>query len=175
MRPTWPIALLTLALLAGCGSTAAPAAGPATSGGVPTSAGQTAGGGSSRLQCPAETDVARTLGITVTRADDPIRNSTTVVACSYGGKRADGGGTGVMVRLQVGDAQREYNALKATTAAQGYPVTDMSGLGDEAFTYVVAKVDLHGLSARKGDFTVYVTSQSSFEQEAALVNLIFAR
>jgi hypothetical protein len=173
---SWPIVLFILPLLAGCGTNPAPAAGPPAAGGGPTSAGHstgTSGATSAGPQCPAGTDVGQTLGITVTHADDPVRNDTSVV-CGYGGTRADGGGTGATIRLQTGDAQREYEALKGTAGAQGYPTTDKSGVGDEAFTYSIARANLDFLVARKGEFVVFISAQASFDQEVALANLLIS-
>src|SRR5215831_15778449 len=117
MRPTRPIALLTLALLAGCGPAAAPTAGPPvagppSAGGAPTSAGRSTGGNSAGPQCPADADVSRTLGVTVANDGAPARFGTMSAVCTYNGKRADGGLTSVQVHMQIGDAQREYDALK---------------------------------------------------------------
>jgi hypothetical protein len=174
MRSTLPIGLLALALLAGCGPAADPQAGPPSApGGAPTSAAGGSGGGGTGPQCPADADILKTLGITVTRDQDPQRFGTTAVVCSYDGKLSNGQGTSVMARLQVGAAAAEYASFTTTLPAQGYTISDRSGVGDKAFTFVLG-AGLNGLVALKGDKTIYIAAPASFDQEVALANVFFA-
>ena len=180
MRPTVPIAVLTLAALAGCGPTAGPSAagqGPTSAAGAPgaaTSAGTT-GGNRAGPQCPADADIMSTLGVSVTNDHDPARNGTTSVVCGYDGKRADGKITSIQVHMQIGDAKAEYDALKKTAADQHYTTSDRSGIGDQAFTFANADYGLNYLVALKGDMMVDIAAQAPFEQEVALANLLFTR
>ena len=177
MRPTLPLGVLTLALLAGCGSAADPparAGGPPSAGGAPTSASQSIGGSGAGPQCPADADIAKTLGITVTQGQEAARSGTTSVVCSYDGKGADGNITSVQVHMQIGDAEAEYAALKATAADQHYTTSDRSGAGDEAFTFANASYGLNYLVARRGDKMVDIAAQVPFDKEVALANLLLA-
>jgi len=174
MRPILPIAVLTLSLLAGCGQNAGPSAdqGPTSAGGAPTPTGRSTGAGP---QCPADADLTKTLGITVTNDHDPVRSSTTSAVCSYDGKRADGRAASVQVHLQLGGAKAEYDALKKTAADQHYTTSDRSGIGDEAFTFANNDYGINYLVVLEGDLMVDIAAQASFEQETALANLLFAR
>jgi len=177
MRPALPIAVLTVALLAGCGPTASPpasAGGPTSAGGAPTSAGRSTADKSAGPQCPADADIAKNLGVTVTSDNSPARSGTTAVVCGYNAKKADGGGTAVQVHIQIGDAKAEYNALKATAADQHYTTTDRSGIGDEAFTFANTSFGINYLVVLKGDMMVDIASPATFEQETGLANLLLA-
>ena len=172
MRATWPAALLALALLAGCGSNSngSPQAGPPAPGPANTT---TAGAKTSgAVQCPENSVITDTLGITVTSTDaEAARSGDKTVVCHYDGTKA-GGRTGVTLRLQTDASHSTYTNFKGTTIGQKYTPTDRSGVGDEAFTYViVAGSDpLNGLVARKGGVFVFVSAQVSFDQLIALFN-----
>jgi hypothetical protein len=158
MRPARPIAVLTVAVLAGCG---------------PTSAGRSTGAQSAGIPCPTDADLAKTLGFTVTNANDPVRSGTDSVVCSYDGKRADGKVTSVQVHMVTGlDAGREYGGLKQTAADQHYTTSDRSGVGDEAFTFTNASYSLNYLVVLKDKKEVDISAQVPFEQEVALANLL---
>jgi hypothetical protein len=172
-----PIALLAVALLAGCGSTASPPAqaqGPTSAGGTPASAGRATGGKGAGPQCPADADITKTLGVTVTSDNTPARSGTTSVVCGYNATKADGGGTAVQVHMQIGDARAEYGALKQSAADQHYTTSDRSGIGDQAFTFSNASYGINYLVALKGDLMVDIAAPATFEQETVLANLLFA-
>jgi len=172
MRATRLFPLLCLALATGCGGTPPPAPAP---GGppAPTSA---AGNGAAEPQCPAESAILSTLGITVTKVKDPTRSGTTSVLCSYDGERAGGKPAVVMVRLQTGASAADMAEYRRKSVAQGLAVTDRSGIGDEAFVYVLGAVPdpLNSLVTRKGDRLVYIASAVSYDQEIVLANQLFA-
>src|SRR5215471_8629055 len=149
MRPGLPLAVLTVALLAGCGATASPPAsggGPAPAGGAPTSTGRSTGGNAAGPQCPADADITKTLGVTVTTDHDPARSGTTSAVCSYDGKGADGKLTSVQVHMQIGGANAEFEALKKSAGAQGYTTSARSGIGDAAFTFANASYGINYLA-----------------------------
>ena len=173
MRATWPTALLALALLTACGPDPQPPAqgGATTAAGAPTSTSAQSGGSP---QCPANSVLASTLGITVTRTDAPARFGTTSIACGYDGTMADGNSANVTLRLQIRASASDYADFRQKSA--GFTLTDKSGVGDEAFTYSFGPGNvLHTIVSRKGDLLVYVSSQASFDQEVALLNVLFQR
>jgi hypothetical protein len=176
MRSTWPAALLALALLTGCGSNsngspqaAPPAPGPATT--APSGA-----KASGAVQCPENSVIADTLGITVTRNDAPARFGDKSIACGYNGTKAGDKLTSVTLRLQTDGSHSDYANFKDQTTAQHYTATDRSGVGDEAFTYPVTNTadPLNALVARKGGVFVYVAAQVSYDQLIALFNKLAA-
>jgi hypothetical protein len=182
MRPVVPIAVLTLALAAGCGPTASPSAGapaagggPTSAGGARTSAGRSPGADGAGPQCPADADITKTLGITVTNDNDPVRSGTTSVVCGYNGKRADGGGTAVQVHMVIGrDAKAEYDGLKTAAVDQHYTTSDRSGIGDEAFTFANSAYNVNFLVVLKGDKVVDISAQATVDKEVDLASLVFA-
>jgi hypothetical protein len=176
MRPTVPAVVIALALAAGCGFAAQqpqqadpPASGPATTSG----SGAGAGGGP---QCPANSVIATTLGIAVTETQEPTRFGTSSVVCTFDGTLSSGTSANVTLRLQTGTSASDYADFRTKSAAQGFSLTDRSGIGDEAFTYVFGPAigPINAVVARKGDLLVYLGSQASFEQEVALLKVLFA-
>ena len=111
----------------------------------------------------------------MTNDHDPVRFGTTSVVCGYDAKRADGVGTAVQVHMQIGDAKREFDALKKSATDQGHTTSDRSGIGDAAFTIAVDAAGLNYLVVLKGEMEADIAAPARFEQEVALANLLFAR
>jgi hypothetical protein len=173
MRATRLFPLLCLALVTGCGGTPSP---PVPAPGGPPATAAAAGNGTAEPQCPAESVILSTLGITVTKVKDPTRSGTTSVLCSYDGERDGGKPAVVMVRLQIRVSAADMAEYRRKSVAQGLAVTDRSGIGDEAFVYVLGAVPdpLNSLVTRKGDRLVYIASAVSYDQEIVLANQLFA-
>ena len=177
MRST--IALLALILLTGCGSSTAggsPPAGPPAPGAATTPADGTAGADTGGTgigggpQCPEDQVIMSTLGVTVAHRQGPIRDAPMTILCDYDGPMADGKTANITLRMQTHTSASDYADFR--TRSESYGITDRTGIGDQAFTYVFGPKSgqLIALVARKGDLLIYLASQASLEQEAALVN-----
>jgi len=129
-------------------------------------------------QCPTTSDITSTLGVTVFLAEDPVRNGDTSVECVYLAKKADGTSGSVAVGVQTGQSHDDYLKLKRHITDDLKLVTsDRSGIGDEAFTYLIgpAATPDNALWTRKGGVMVSIQCPVSLEQQIALANLLFTR
>jgi hypothetical protein len=176
MRST--IALLALILLTGCGSSTTggspPAAGAATTPADGTAGADTGGTGGIGIgggpQCPEDQVIMSTLGVTVAHRQGPIRDAPMTILCDYDGPMADGKTANITLRMQIHTSASDYADFRSRS--ESYGITDRTGIGDQAFTYVFGPKSgqLIALVARKGALLIYLASQASLEQEAALVN-----
>jgi hypothetical protein len=69
-------------------------------------------------------------------------------------------------------AVEEFNAVKIGYGAGGRKVTDISGLGDQAFSSVLTSAagnDTSTVAARKGTFLILMTSRASLDKEKAFM------
>jgi hypothetical protein len=178
------LAVALVLMTAGCGRAAdrPSQAGPPPADATTTSSGDgTAGGGAgdpAQPQCPTVADITSTLGVTVVLAEDPDRNGDSMVECVYLAKKADGSSGSVAVGVQTGQSHDDYLKVKRHITDDLKLVTsDRSGIGDEAFTYLIgpAASPDNALWTRKGKVIVYIQCPVSLEQQVALANLLFTR
>lgn len=69
-------------------------------------------------------------------------------------------------------AVEEFNAVKIGLSAGGRRVTDIRGLGDQAFSSVLTSAagnDTNTIGARKGTFLILMTSRASLDKEQAFI------
>ena len=98
------------------------------------------------------------------------------VVCDYDGMRtAAGAMTGVSLSIGNGVDAARFAGVRASYAERGVFLTDVSAIGDEAFTLSTAAPGLvvTTLIARKGDVLVTLSAQATLVQEIALVKVIF--
>ena len=98
------------------------------------------------------------------------------VVCDYDGMRtAAGAMTGVSLSIGNGVDSARFAGVRASYAERGVFLTDLSAIGDEAFTLSTPAPGLvvTTLIARKGDVLVTLSAQATLEQEIALVTVIF--
>ena len=178
------LAVALVLMTAGCGPTAdqsSQAGPPPADTGTTSNDDGTAGGGTgdpAEPQCPSTSDITDTLGVTVLLAEDPVRNGDTMVECVYLGKKADGSSGGVSVGVWTGQSHDDYLKFKRhITEDLKLATSDRSGIGDEAFTYLIgpAATPDNALWTRKGGVMVSIQCPVSLEQQVALANLLFTR
>ena len=178
------LALALVLMTTGCGPAAdqssqagPPPADTATASNDDGTAGSGAGD-PAEPQCPSTSDITDTLGVTVFLAEDPVRNGDTMVECVYLAKKADGSSGSVAVGVQIGQSHDDYLKVKRHITDDLKLVTsDRSGIGDEAFTYLLgpaANPD-NALWTRKGGVIIYIQCPVSLEQQVVLANLLFTR
>ena len=171
--------LLAVLMAAGCSSGAPPqwAPGGASPGQsaapAPTFAVATPAEGGPR--CPASTLVGPALGMVLGGVQETFLPQSGVV-CDYDGMRtAAGAMTGVSLSIGNGVDSARFAGVRASYAERGVFLTDLSAIGDEAFTLSTAAPGLvvTTLIARKGDVLVTLSAQATLVQEIALVKVIF--
>ena len=98
------------------------------------------------------------------------------VVCDYDGMRtAVGALTGVSLSIGKGVDAARFAGVRASYAERGIFLTDLSAIGDEAFTLSTPAPGLvvTTLIARKGEVLVTLSAQATLEQEVALVRMLF--
>lgn len=172
--------LLAVLLASGCSSGAPPQWAPRAPSPVhtvtpaPTVAVATPAEGGPR--CPTSTVVGPALGMVLGNVQETFLPQSGVV-CDYDGMRtAAGTMTGVSLSIGKGVDAARFAGVRASYAERGLFLTDLSVLGDEAFTLSAPAPGLvvTTLIARKRDVLVTLSAQATLEQEIALVNQIFA-
>ncbi len=114
--------------------------------------------------CPTPETMKAELGITyqapATTATAKERN------CNYFSGEGIAG-----VHFQIIPSAADFNAIKVGMSVGGRTVADISGLGDEAFSSVLAAAggNQNTVGARKGTFVVILTSRASLDKEQAFV------
>jgi hypothetical protein len=126
--------------------------------------------------CPASSVVGSALGMVLgdVRAT-PLPESG--VVCEYDGMRtAAGAMTGVSLSLGRGVDASRFASVRASYEGQALLLTDVPGVGDEAFTVSMPAPGLivNQLIVRRGDLLVTLSAQATLEQEIVLVKAIFA-
>lgn len=171
--------LLAVLMAAGCSSGAPPqwdprGAGPGQSATpAPTFAVATPAEGGPR--CPASTVVGPALGMVLGGVKETFLPQSGVV-CDYDGMRtAAGAMTGVSLSIGNGVDSARFAGVRASYVERGIFLTDLSAIGDEAFTLSTAAPGLvvTTLITRKGDVLVTLSAQATLQQEIALVKVIF--
>jgi len=97
------------------------------------------------------------------------------VVCDYDGMRtAVGAMTGVSLSIGKGVDAARFAGVRASYAERGVFLTDLSVIGDEAFTLSTPAPGLvvTTLIVRKGEVLVTLSAQATLEQEMALINMI---
>jgi hypothetical protein len=118
-------------------------------------------------ECPSAATMNNELGIAYT---EPISNGTAKQRnCAY--TSADGQSGTAMVHFEILAAPSDFAAVKIGYGAGGRTTTDVSGLGDQAFSSVFSANSMqpNTVAALKGKLHVLVTSRASLDQEKALV------
>src|SRR5437588_586933 len=168
---TWPL------LVAACGSsnTAAPALTPGASA---SGAGTTSATTVSCALVPASA-VQAILGLSVN--DPTSRVHQPVIDCDYPDALSP---ARVMVRLETGVDAAAFASHKALYASQGNTVTDVSGIGDTAFSLSHGQLHPSGslsptnpgvyatVSVLKGGFELTITSPSPIDRLEALARQV---
>jgi hypothetical protein len=114
--------------------------------------------------CPTAATIKTELGLDVKEAT--IEGNAPVRVCQF----APGGTTGsAIVRFQGKEDAQQFATAKQIFKDSGQPVTDVTGLGDEAYSSTLgsSKIVINTIVARKGSLEVLITSQASLEQEKA--------
>jgi hypothetical protein len=99
------------------------------------------------------------------------------VMCEYDGMRtAAGAMTGVSLSIGRGVDAAHFAEVRGSYSSQGLGLTDVPGVGDEAFTVSMPAPGLivTHLIARRGELLVTLSAQATLEQEIGLVNAVFA-
>jgi hypothetical protein len=171
--------LLVVLMAAGCSSGPTPQWAPRASSPVhpvtpaPTVAVATPAEGGPR--CPTSAVVGPALGMVLGGVQETFLPQSGVV-CDYDGMRtAAGAMTGVSLSVGKGVDAAQFAGVRASYAERGLFLTDLSGIGDEAFTLSTPAPGLvvTTLIARKSDILVTLSAQATLEQETALVRTIF--
>ncbi len=172
-------ALLAVLMVAGCSSGAPPEWAPrGPSPAHPTTPADTfvpatpAEGGP---RCPTSALVGQSLGMALGGVQETFLPQSGVV-CDYDGMRtAVGALTGVSLSIGKGVDAARFAGVRASYAERGIFLTDLSAIGDEAFTLSTPAPGLvvTTLIARKGEVLVTLSAQATLEQEVALVRMLF--
>jgi hypothetical protein len=145
-----------------------PAALPAS---TPTSARPT-----TNVSCAIVTvaEVNAALGTALGGRHIDTSNPPTTV-CTYSGGTAS---RSVIVRFQVGQDASTFAGDKATLNGSGQQTTDVSGYGDEAYTYVLAApggITVTTMLARKGDVVVLISASTALGPIEILMQKILSQ
>lgn len=171
------IAGLALTTLAACsGSSGATPAMPNAAGGSapasPGSSGSTLAAGDSTApycaQAPASmvsSALRLSLGKQVTTAEGPVS------VCSYLGRYM------VMVRYQTGENAREFTEGRASLSHLHQAVTDVHGLGDQAYFASAGsgQRQTNTLAAREGTIAVFLTAPKPLARERSLMTRLLGK
>ena len=171
--------LLAVLMTAGCTSGAPPQWAPRdqsparTTTPPPTYTAATPAEGGPR--CPTSALVGQALGMALGGVQETFLPQSGVV-CDYDGMRtAAGAMTGVSLSIGKGVDAARFAGVRASYAERGVFLTDLSAIGDEAFTLSTPAPGLvvTTLIARKADVLVTLSAQATLDQEIALVKVIF--
>jgi hypothetical protein len=167
-RAALPLLLLFPLLLAGCGGST-PASPDAGSTGTAPASAVNPGSDKPTNTCPEQARVGSALAATYDAPD--VTNGETGVVCMYKGHKVADNEVSVAMVMIRSDAQAEMDQLRKDEAGQGYTIKDVSGLGDEAFTWEVTgfKTPTVNVTARIGDRQVYIAADATLDQVVALV------
>lgn len=168
MRSHRVIALAALAVLAGCGSTSSSTsstAGASSSAGAGT--GPTAGATPAAAGCslaPASL-VNSTFGTTVTDASPEVNGTVTLCHYSNGANPS-----AVLIRFATGMSLTDFKANEAGFAAHGESTTDISGLGDAAYSSTIGTgaSAVNTVVALKSNTEVLITASQPLTKVQAL-------
>lgn len=118
-------------------------------------------------ECPTAAAMKSGLGITFSEPT-VAGNGTKQRNCGYAS--TDGSGI-ASVQFQIITNAADFAATKAGFNVGGRTTADVSGLGDQAFSSVLAAggIDTNTTAAIKGSLQVFVTSRASLDQEKAFV------
>lgn len=121
-------------------------------------------------ECPTPETMKAELGITY---QTPATTSTAKERnCNYFSGEGIAG-----VHFQILAVASDFNAVKIGMSAGGWTVSDISGLGDQAFSSVLAVSggsSQNTVGARVGTFVVILTSRASLDKEQAFVAKLLA-
>jgi hypothetical protein len=152
-------------LIAGCGGgspTGSPSGGP-TSGQPSLSPTPTPAGVSVGCALAPASEVSAALGIS---ASNPITTTnSTVTICTYPG--------GALIRFQTGETAANFAVGKAGFGQHGESVSDVSGLGDAAYSSSLASTNT--LVALKGSIEILISSSASLAKERVLMQELLAK
>jgi hypothetical protein len=170
--------LLAVLMAAGCSSGAPPQWAPrnpnpvhsASTAATFTAATPAEGG----PRCPTSPVVGQALGMALGEVHETFLPQSGVV-CDYDGMRtAVGALTGVSLSIGKGVDAARFAGVRASYAERGVFLTDLSAIGDEAFTLSTPAPGLvvTTVIVRKADTLVTLSAQATLEQELALVRMI---
>lgn len=175
---TLTICAFAAAALAACsgGSTPAPKAPPTTNGGSSPTSTSSSGGATSTTTALAAapscslvpaSQVNSALGVNVGDPTSAVNGSVTT--CTYNGTPGQ-----VIVRFETGETPATFQAGKAGFAHNGEPTTDVSGLGDAAYSSSVGsgQFQTNTIVVLKGSLELLVTAPVMQEDVNALARQI---
>jgi hypothetical protein len=167
-RAAIPLLLLFPLALAGCGGST-PASPDAGSSGPAATSGANQPAGNSGYACPDQATVGSALGSTYDAPD--VESGYKNVVCMYRGHKVAGNDASVVTLTIRDGAQAEMDQLRKDETDSGYTIKDLSGVGDEAFSFEIPgfKDPIENVAARVGDREVYVAADGTFDQVVALV------
>ncbi|GIH07095.1 hypothetical protein Rhe02_51620 [Rhizocola hellebori] len=157
------VALVAIALSgAGCSSTSDKNASnpPPASAGKTTSSSQSA----ALPECPTSETVKAELGFDY--GNLVVSGKTKDRTCNYVAPEVGL----ASIHFEKMPTTAEFNAVKSGHSVGGRKVTDLSGLGDQAFSSVLttaAGIDTNTIGARKGTLLLVITSRASLDKEKA--------
>jgi hypothetical protein len=152
-------------VIVGCGvgsPTGSPSGGP-TSGQPSLSPTPTPAGVSIGCALAPASEVSAALGISA--SNPSTTNNSPVTICTYPG--------GALVRFQTGEDAASFAVGEAGFGQHGESVSDVSGLGDAAYSSSIAGSNT--LVTLKGSLEILITSSASLANERVLMQELLAR
>lgn len=127
-------------------------------------------------RCPPSATVGAALGMTLGTVEENAMPQSSV-SCEYDGMRSGAGTiTGVSLSIGRGVDAAQFAQVRESYVGRGLYVTEVAGVGDQAFTTSTAAPGLvvtHLVAVRAGLF-VTLSAQASLDQEISLVRAILS-
>jgi hypothetical protein len=159
-RASLPLALLTACALSACGSSSTSSPGAASPSPSPVASVAAKPG----CDLAPGSLVTQQLGVSV--GDPKVTTTTLVTVCQY---TVGSNPSGVLIRFQIHADHAGYSHGREALSDSA----DVSGVGDEAYTIVIAAY--RTLVARKGTVEILITSKAGLAAERGLMLILLAK